>query len=287
MIVCRSAAEIERLARVNALVGAVLSELRATVRPGMTTAELDALAEQRIREAGAEPAFKGYHGYPATICASINEQVIHGIPSSRALLEGDILSIDVGAKLDGYFGDSAVTVPVGRIADEAARLLKVTEESLYKGIAAVRADARVSDIGAAVQQHVEAHGFSVVREFVGHGVGTKLHEEPQIPNYGVRGRGPRLADGMVLAIEPMVNFGKPAVKVLGDGWTAVTKDGSLSAHFEHTVVVQGAGCRILTLVEADRAERGQANAAERGQANAAERGQANAAERGQANAAAR
>jgi methionyl aminopeptidase len=279
MIVCRSAAEIERLARVNALVGAVLSELRATVRPGMTTAELDALAEQRIREAGAEPAFKGYHGYPATICASINEQVIHGIPSSRALLEGDILSIDVGAKLDGYFGDSAVTVPVGRIADEAARLLKVTEESLYKGIAAVRADARVSDIGAAVQQHVEAHGFSVVREFVGHGVGTKLHEEPQIPNYGVRGRGPRLADGMVLAIEPMVNFGKPAVKVLGDGWTAVTKDGSLSAHFEHTVVVQGAGCRILTLVEADRAERGQANAAERGQANAAERGQANAAAR--------
>jgi methionyl aminopeptidase len=271
MIVCRSAAEIERLARVNALVGAVLSELRATVRPGMTTAELDALAEQRIREAGAEPAFKGYHGYPATICASINEQVIHGIPSSRALLEGDILSIDVGAKLDGYFGDSAVTVPVGRIADEAARLLKVTEESLYKGIAAVRADARVSDIGAAVQQHVEAHGFSVVREFVGHGVGTKLHEEPQIPNYGVRGRGPRLADGMVLAIEPMVNFGKPAVKVLGDGWTAVTKDGSLSAHFEHTVVVQGAGCRILTLVEADRAERGQANAAERGQANAAAR----------------
>lgn len=249
MIVCRSAAEIERLARVNALVGAVLSELKAMVKPGITTAELDEVAERLFRDGGAEPAFKGYHGYPSTICASINEQVIHGIPSNRALLDGDILSIDVGAKMDGYFGDSAVTVPVGTVSADAARLLKVTEESLYKGLAAVRSGGRVSDIGAAVQQYVEAAGFSVVREFVGHGVGTKLHEEPQVPNYGVRGRGPRLADGMVLAIEPMVNFGKPAVKVLGDGWTAVTKDGSLSAHFEHTVVVQGAGCRILTLAE--------------------------------------
>jgi methionyl aminopeptidase len=249
MIVCRSAAEIERMARVNALVAAVLAELKAITAPGITTAELDAIAEKRFRDAGAEPAFKGYHGYPATICASINDQVIHGIPSNRKLVEGDILSIDVGAKMDGYFGDSAVTVPVGRISPDAARLLTVTEESLYKGIAAVRSGGRVSDIGAAVQQHVEAHGFSVVREFVGHGVGTKLHEEPQVPNYGVKGRGPRLADGMVLAIEPMVNFGKPAVKVLSDGWTAVTKDGSLSAHFEHTVVVQGPGCRILTLRE--------------------------------------
>ena len=246
MIVCRSAAEIERLARVNELVARVLAELKAMVTPGISTADLDAVAEQRLAEAGAEPAFKGYHGYPATICASVNEQVVHGIPSKRPLVEGDIVSIDMGAKLDGFYGDSAVTVPVGRVSDEATRLLSVTEASLYKGLEAVKAGARISDIGAAVQAHVEAHGFSVVREFVGHGIGTKLHEEPQIPNYGPAGRGPRLSDGMVLAIEPMVNFGKPAVKVLGDGWTAVTKDGSLSAHFEHTVVVTGNGCRILT-----------------------------------------
>jgi methionyl aminopeptidase len=246
VIVCRSAAELERLARVNELVARVLAELKAAVRPGMTTADLDALAEQRLREAGAEPAFKGYHGYPATICASVNEQVVHGIPSSRVLLDGDIVSVDMGAKLDGFYGDSAVTVPVGTIDEDAERLLTVTENALYMGIAAVRAGARVSDIGAAVQMHVEAHGFSVVREFVGHGIGTRLHEEPQIPNYGTAGRGPRLSEGMVLAIEPMVNFGKPAVRVLPDGWTAVTKDGSLSAHFEHTVVVTQGGCRILT-----------------------------------------
>jgi methionyl aminopeptidase len=246
VIVCRSAAEIDRLARVNELVARVLGELKAMVAPGITTADLDAVAEQRLVDAGAEPAFKGYHGYPATICASVNEQVVHGIPSKRPLVEGDIISIDMGAKLEGFFGDSAVTVPVGRVSDDATRLLSVTEASLYKGLEVVKAGARVSDIGAAVQAHVEAHGFSVVREFVGHGIGTKLHEEPQIPNYGPAGRGPRLSEGMVLAIEPLVNFGKPAVKVLGDGWTAVTKDGSLSAHFEHTVVVTGNGCRILT-----------------------------------------
>ena len=246
MIVCRSAAEIERLARVNELVARVLAELKGMVAPGVTTADLDAVAEQRLGEAGAEPAFKGYHGYPATICASVNEQVVHGIPSKRPLVEGDIISIDMGAKLDGFYGDSAVTVPVGTVTDDAVRLLNVTEAALYKGLEAVRAGARVSDIGAAVQAHVEAHGFSVVREFVGHGIGTKLHEEPQIPNYGPGGRGPRLSEGMVLAIEPMVNLGKAGVKVLGDGWTAVTKDGSLSAHFEHTVVVTGNGCRILT-----------------------------------------
>ena len=249
MIVCRSAAELERLARVNALVACVLGELRAMVRPGVTTAMLDEHAESRLHDAGAESAFKGYHGYPATICASVNEQVVHGIPSGRALVAGDIVSIDLGAKLDGFYGDSAVTVPVGVIDEEAGRLLRVTEAALYKGIAAVRSGARVSDIGAAVQAYVEAEGFSVVREFVGHGIGTKLHEEPQIPNYGTPGRGPRLAEGMVLAIEPMVNFGKPGVKVLGDGWTAVTRDGSLSAHFEHTVVVVNGGCRILTKVE--------------------------------------
>ena len=246
MIVCRSAAEIERLARVNELVAHVLAELKSMVVPGLTTADLDAVAEKRLGEAGAEPAFKGYHGYPATICASVNEQVVHGIPSKRPLVEGDIISIDMGAKLEGFYGDSAVTVPVGRVSDQADRLLSVTEAALAKGLAAVKPGARVSDIGAAVQTHVEAHGFSVVREFVGHGIGTKLHEEPQIPNYGPPGRGPRLSEGMVLAVEPMVNLGKPAVKVLGDGWTAVTKDGSLSAHFEHTVVVTGSGCRILT-----------------------------------------
>ncbi len=246
MIVCRSAAEIERLARVNELVARVLAELESLVVPGLTTADLDAVAEKRLGEAGAEPAFKGYHGYPATICASVNEQVVHGIPSKRPLVEGDIISIDMGARLDGFYGDSAVTVPVGQVSEEADRLLNVTEASLYEGLAAVKPGARVSDIGAAVQAHVEAHGFSVVREFVGHGIGTKLHEEPQIPNYGPAGRGPRLSEGMVLAVEPMVNLGKPAVKVLGDGWTAVTKDGSLSAHFEHTVVVTGSGCRILT-----------------------------------------
>ena len=246
MIVCRSAAEIERLARVNELVAQVLAELKSMVVPGLTTAELDAVAEKRLGEAGAEPAFKGYHGYPATICASVNEQVVHGIPSKRLLVEGDIISIDMGAKLEGFYGDSAVTVPVGQVSDDANRLLSVTEAALTRGLAAVKPGARVSDIGAAVQVHVEAHGFSVVREFVGHGIGTKLHEEPQIPNYGPAGRGPRLSEGMVLAVEPMVNLGKPAVKVLGDGWTAVTKDGSLSAHFEHTVVVTGSGCRILT-----------------------------------------
>jgi len=247
MITCRSAAEIERLARVNRLVGQVLKELMGVVAPGVSTRDLDELAERRLLEAGALPAFKGYHGYPATICASVNEQVIHGIPNTRPLVEGDIVSIDMGAKLDGFFGDSAVTVPVGRVSPEAARLLEVTRTSLERAIAAVKPGGRVHDIGAAVQQHVEAHGYSVVREFVGHGIGTSLHEEPQIPNYGTAGRGARLAEGMVLAIEPMVNAGKPAVKVLSDGWTAVTKDGSLSAHFEHTVVVTSEGCRVLTL----------------------------------------
>jgi methionyl aminopeptidase len=251
VITCRSRSEIEKLRRVNQLVARILAELRAVVAPGVTTAEIDALAEARVRAAGATPAFKGYHGYPATVCVSVNEQVVHGIPSNRRLVEGDIVSIDMGARLDGFYGDCAVTVPVGRVSKEAARLLQVTEEALFHGIEAVKPGARVSDIGAAVQQHVEAHGFSVVREFVGHGIGTSLHEEPQIANYGPPGRGPRLAEGMVLAIEPMVNAGKPAVKVLADGWTAVTRDGSLSAHFEHTVVVTREGCEILTLLEQD------------------------------------
>ena len=185
MIVCRSAAEIEKLRRVNQLVGRILAELKTMAVPGATTQEIDMVAEERVRSAGAEPAFKGYHGYPATICASLNEQVVHGIPSPRQLVEGDILSIDMGAKLDGFFGDCAVTVPVGRVSSEAAKLLTITEESLFKAIDVVRPGARISDLGAAVQQHVEAHGFSIVREFVGHGIGTALHEEPQIDRKSV------------------------------------------------------------------------------------------------------
>lgn len=251
MIICRSRAEIEKLRTVNQIVADVLGELRAMAVPGVTTEEIDRVAEERVRAAGAVPAFKGYHGFPATICASVNEQVVHGIPSERELKDGDILSIDMGAKLDGFFGDSAVTVPVGKTTDAANQLLQATEESLFRGIEAVRPGARVSDIGAAVQQHVEEHGFSVVREFVGHGIGTELHEEPQIANYGPGGRGPRLAEGMVFAIEPMVNMGRAGVKVLSDDWTAVTKDGSLSAHFEHSMVVTGDGCEILTLRACD------------------------------------
>jgi len=248
-IACRSQGELERLRAANLLVARILETLKGAVAPGMTTAELDAIAERAVRDAGAEPAFKGYHGYPATICASLNEQVVHGIPSDRELVAGDILSIDLGVLLDGYYGDSAVTVPVGAVSPEAAELLRITEEALWKGIAQLKTGKRVSDIGHAVQRHVESHGFSVVREFVGHGVGTALHEEPQVPNYGEPGRGPRLAEGMVLAIEPMVNIGKPSVKVLSDGWTAVTRDGSLSAHFEHTVAVSASGPLVLSALE--------------------------------------
>ena len=250
MIVCRSTAELQRMREAGRLVGEVLTELAALVAPGITTADLDDVAEKRIRRAGATPAFKGYHGYPATICASVNEEVIHGIPSGRRVLsEGDVISIDVGASLDGYYGDSAITLPVGQVSEEAATLLRVTEESLYKAIARVKVGGRVSDLGHAVQQHVEAYGFSVVREFVGHGIGQRMHEDPQVPNYGEAGRGPRLTEGMVLAIEPMVNVGTPAVKVLADGWTAVTRDSSLSAHFEHTVAVTADGPWILTARE--------------------------------------
>ena len=232
------------------LVGQVLTELSLKVEAGVTTADLDGIAEGLILDAGAIPAFKGYHGYPATICASVNHEVIHGIPSGQRMLQqGDVISIDVGASLDGYFGDSAVTLPVGKISEDAARLLRVTEESLYKAIEQARAGNRISDIGHAVQTHCEAYGFSIVREFVGHGIGQKMHEEPQVPNYGKPGNGPRLAEGMVIAIEPMVNAGGAAVKVLADGWTAVTRDGSLSAHFEHTVAITAGQPWILTARE--------------------------------------
>ncbi len=246
MITYRSKAEIARMQQANQLVAAILAELEAAVAPGVSTLDLDVMAEKMVRDAGAVPAFKGYRGFPATLCTSINEQVVHGIPSNRPMSEGDILSLDMGVKLNGFYGDSAVTVAVGRIGEEARRLLQVTQEALQQGIGQVRIGGRISDIGHAVQQHVESHGFSVVREFVGHGIGAALHEEPQIANYGEPGRGPRMVEGMVFAIEPMVNMGRPAVKVLADGWTAVTRDGSLSAHFEHTVAVTKAGPDILT-----------------------------------------
>jgi methionyl aminopeptidase len=246
VIVCKSPAEIEKMRAASLLVSDVLAELAAMVRPGISTLELDAAADRMVRERGAEPAFKGYRGYPCTLCASVNEQVIHGIPSKRPLNEGDIISLDMGVKMNGFFGDSAITVPVGRVSEEAQLLLRVTREALEKGIAQVRLGGRISDIGHAIQEHVEAHGFSVVREFVGHGIGASLHEEPQIANYGDPGRGPRLAEGMTLAIEPMVNVGKPGVKMLADGWTAITRDGSLSAHFEHTVAVTKNGPLVLT-----------------------------------------
>jgi len=253
VIVCKSPAELEKMRAANQLVAQVLEELAAMVAPGVTTADLDAAAEARVRAAGAEPAFKGYRGYPATLCASVNEQVVHGIPNRTALASGDIVSLDMGVKLNGYYGDSAVTVPVGTVDENVRKLLRVTREALDKGIAQVKVGGRISDIGHAIQAHVEANGFSVVREFVGHGIGASLHEEPQIANYGEPGRGPRLAEGMTLAIEPMVNMGKAAVRVLADGWTAVTRDGSLSAHFEHTVAVTKDG--PLVLIEQDPRER--------------------------------
>lgn len=253
MIVCKSPAEIERMRAANEVVAAVLTDLAGAIAPGVSTGELDERAEAAIRAAGATPAFKGYHGYPAALCVSINDEVIHGIPSpTRRLAEGDIVSVDVGAVLDGFVGDSAVTFPVGAVAERAAMLMRVTQESLYRAIAAVKVGGRVSDIGDAVQRHVEAHGCSVVKEFVGHGIGTAMHEEPQVPNYGPPGRGARLTEGMVLAIEPMVNLGRPAVRVLDDGWTAVTRDHSLSAHFEHTVAVTEDGPLVLTARDDER-----------------------------------
>ena len=247
MIVCKSSAELETMHRAGLVVWEVLNELRAMVAPGVSTQELDRVAEKRASERGARPAFKGYRGYPASLCASVNEEVVHGIPSaSRKLREGDIVSLDFGVELDGYFADSAVTVPVGKIKPELDTLMRVTRESLDRAIAQARAGNRLSDVGAAVQDWVERHGFSVVREFVGHGIGTKMHEEPSVLNYGEPGHGPRLQEGMVLAIEPMVNLGGANVRVLADGWTAVASDGKPSAHYEHTVAVTANGPWILT-----------------------------------------
>jgi len=246
-IVCKSAAEIEKMRRSGHIVRQVLDLVSAMVAPGVTTMDLERAAEKRIRELGGKPAFKGYYDYPCVLCTSINQEVVHGIPSeTRRLAAGDIVSIDCGVVLDGYYGDSAVTVPVGEISPEVRKLVEVTQESLQRGIAAARPGARVGDIGASVQQFVEAAGFSVVREFVGHGIGTKLHEDPQVPNYGTRDQGPKLKEGMVIAIEPMVNAGVASVRVLEDKWTAVTQDGKPSAHFEHCVAVTKDGPVILT-----------------------------------------
>ncbi len=245
-IIFKSREEIEIMRRANLTVAGVLSVLKSSVRAGVTTLDLERIAEDELKKTGAKPAFKGYRGYPWCLCTSVNNEVVHGMPSKRVLAEGDIVSIDFGVLSEGFYGDAALTVPVGSISTDAARLVKVTEESLEKAIEAAVVGNRLLDISAAVQRYVESHGFSVVREFVGHGIGRELHEAPQVPNFGVPGRGIRLKAGMVLAIEPMINMGAPDVKILDDGWTAVTADGSLSAHFEHTVAITDDGPYVLS-----------------------------------------
>jgi methionyl aminopeptidase len=247
-IMIKTAQEIEKMRRAGKIVRDVLEHVRGHVKTGATTLDLENAAEQKIAELGAVPAFKGYRGFPCVLCTSVNEEVVHGIPSSgRTLLDGDIVSIDCGVVIDGYYGDSAITVPVGaKVSEGARKLLEVTQQSLASAIREVKPGATLGDIGAAVQEVVEAGGFSVVRDFVGHGIGTRMHEDPQVPNYGRRGQGTKLREGMVIAIEPMVNAGRAGVQVLSDGWTAVTEDGSLSAHFEHTVAVTAHGAVVLT-----------------------------------------
>jgi methionyl aminopeptidase len=246
-VVLKSASEIEKMRRAGRVVREVLELVRSKVKPGVTTYDLEKAAEERLKELGIKPAFKGYHGFPCALCTSINSEVVHGIPSPKRILKnGDIVSVDFGVVADGYYGDAAITVPVGAIDPRSARLLRATEESLQAAIRAIRPGATLGDIGAAVQAVVEGEGFSVVRDFVGHGIGVQMHEDPQVPNFGQAGRGMKLKEGMVLAIEPMVNAGRPEVMVLEDGWTAVATDGSMSAHFEHTVAVTATGARVLT-----------------------------------------
>jgi methionyl aminopeptidase len=246
LIVLKSDNEIQRLAESCRIVAEVLDGIKAMISPGISTRELDGFAESFIISKGARPAFKGYRGYPSSVCTSVNEQVVHGIPSASKLREGDIVSLDIGVYYKGFYGDAALTLPVGNINAEATKLLKVTEQSLQVGIEKAVVGNRLSDISSAIQRYVESEGFSVVRNFVGHGIGRELHEEPQIPNYGKPGEGPEILAGMTLAIEPMVNAGGWEVKILNDGWTAVTKDRSLSAHFEHTIAVTNNGQEILT-----------------------------------------
>ncbi|MCX7779971.1 MAG: type I methionyl aminopeptidase [Negativicutes bacterium] len=246
MIILKSQRELNYLRDAGKIVAQTLAEVKAAVKPEVTTQELDKIAEEYIKRCGATPAFKGYHGFPGNICASVNEQVVHGIPGLRKLKSGDTISIDIGAVINGYYGDAAITVPVGEVDAEVAKLLEVTEESLYKGIEKAIAGNRLGDISHAVQTHAEKYGYGVVRDFVGHGIGRNMHEDPQIPNYGIPGRGPRLKSGMTLAIEPMINMGTHEVKVLDDGWTVVTLDGKPSAHFEHTIAITPDGPEILT-----------------------------------------
>jgi methionyl aminopeptidase len=246
MIILKLSEEIEAARASNRIVAEVLSVLREKIKPGVRTRDLDKLAEEITVKRGAKPAFKGYRGYPFALCVSVNEVVVHGMPSDRVLEEGDIVSLDFGVYYKGFFGDAAITLPVKKVTENAQKLLQVTEQSLYSGIEQARSGNRLGDISAAVQETVEKEGYSVVRDFVGHGIGRNLHEEPQIPNFGQRGRGIELKKGMILAIEPMVNEGKYNVKVLSDGWTVVTKDGSLSAHFEHSVAITDSGTEILS-----------------------------------------
>ena len=248
MIILKSRSEIEKMRKSNAIVAVILEELRKKIRPGVKTIELDRLSEELALKKGARPAFKGYRGYPYSLCASVNSEVVHGMPSDKELKEGDIVSLDFGILNDGYYGDAAVTVPVGEITPAAKRLLRVTEEALYRGIAEVKAGNRIGDVSAAIQGHVEASGYSVVRDLVGHGIGKSLHEDPQVPNYGSSGRGVELKPGMVFAIEPMVNEGTYRVEILRDGWTVVTADGKLSAHFEHSVAITENGPVILSRI---------------------------------------
>ena len=246
-VIVKSSQEIEKMRRAGQVVREVLELVRSRVKPGATTLDLEKAAEKRLTELGVKAAFKGYHGFPAALCTSINEEVVHGMPNEKRILKsGDILSIDCGCIVDGFYSDAAVTYPIGQVAPRTAKLLEVTQASLEKAIQQCQVGGRLGDISAAVQELCEAEGFGVVREFVGHGIGRAMHEDPQVPNFGSAGKGPRLKAGMVLAIEPMINAGGPEVRVLKDGWTAITIDGSYSAHFEHTVAITKDGPQVLT-----------------------------------------
>lgn len=260
MIIGKSRKELDKMRAAGRLIGLVREEVRCLVEPGVTTLELDRIAEKMIRDGGALPTFKGYHGFPYSMCASVNEQVVHGFPSNYKLKDGDIFSMDLGATLEGFVGDTATTIPVGRVSEDLLKLIRVTEECLERAIEHCRAGQHLGDIGWAVQEHAERHGYSIVREYVGHGIGRKMHEDPQIPNYGTPGKGAKIKTGYVFAVEPMINVGTHRTKVLADGWTVVTLDGKPSAHCEHTIAVTEDGPEVLTRVAAE-VEREQLQAA--------------------------